>query len=48
MLFLVKNGVPYDVAMRLSPTRRVAYVVAIGELAGGAFDWRTMSWKDRR
>lgn len=41
------NGVPLDVAFSLSATQRFAWVVAIGSLKGGTFDWAAMCWKDR-
>ena len=39
------NGVPYDVAARMSPVRRMAFIVAFGELKGHSFDWDHMRWK---
>lgn len=38
------NGVPFDVAFSLSPTMRLAMVVAIGTLKGQVFDWESMQW----
>jgi hypothetical protein len=46
-LFLVRNGVPFDVAFSLPPEDRLAWVVAIGTLDGNVFDFATMRWKDR-
>ena len=43
----MKNGIPYDVAMKLSPTRRLAYTVAFGELEGGRFNWTALKWEDK-
>ena len=43
-LYLVRNGVPFDVAFSLDPDERLAWVVALGTLEGGEFDWRTRSW----
>jgi hypothetical protein len=40
--------VPFDVAFSLSPEERFAWVVAIGRLDGGEFDFEQMAWKDRR
>lgn len=48
MLYLVKNGVPWDVATRLSPTRRFGMVVALGELAGGSYDWGARRWREKK
>lgn len=44
-LFLVKNGVPYDVAMGLDAEERTAYVIILSELDGGKFNWSTGSWE---
>ena len=38
------NGVPFEVSFGLSATQRFAWVVAIGELKGGRFDWARMEW----
>jgi len=40
------NGVPFDVAFTLSPTSRLAWVVAIGTLKGRVFDWANAKWVD--
>jgi hypothetical protein len=40
--------VPFDVAFSLSPEERLAWVVALGTLDGGEFDFVTMRWKERR
>jgi len=39
--------VPFDVAFSLSPEDRLAWVVAIGRLDGGDFDFVSMTWKER-
>jgi hypothetical protein len=44
-LYLVRNGVPFDVAFSLAPSERLAWVVALGQLDGFAFDWASMSWR---
>lgn len=38
------HGVPFDLASELSPTQRLAWVVAVGTLKGGEFDWERMGW----
>jgi hypothetical protein len=43
-LFLVRNGVPFDVAFALPEDDRLAWIVAIGWLDGLAFDWRSRTW----
>jgi hypothetical protein len=44
-LFLVQCGVPYDVALALEGTERLAYTVIFGELRGYRFDWRRLTWE---
>lgn len=44
-LFLVLCGVPFDVAFSLEPDVRLAWVVILGELRGGTFDWGALRWK---
>lgn len=45
-LFLVKNGIPFDVAFSLSPAMRLAWVVVMAEMEGGTheFDWSAGRW----
>lgn len=43
-LFLVKNGVPFDVAFSLDAVERLAWVVVFGEFSGLHFNWETRSW----
>jgi hypothetical protein len=45
-LYLIRNGVPFDVAFSLPPTERLAFIVALGELDGRSFDWRGLRWRD--
>ena len=45
-LALVKNGIPYDKAMKLSPARRLAFCIIFGELDGGKWNWDRMGWDD--
>ncbi len=44
MLYLLRNGVPWTEIMTMSPARRLACCVCIGEIDGGAFDWSTLQW----
>jgi hypothetical protein len=46
-LYLVKNGVPFDVAFALPLRDRVAWIVALGMLNGGIYDWTTRRWIDQ-
>lgn len=45
-LFLVRNGVPFDVAFSLDSDERAAWVIALGTLQGRRFDFDTMEWKE--
>jgi hypothetical protein len=40
--------VPFDVAFSLPLEERVAFVVALGRLDGGEFDFATLRWKERK
>lgn len=44
-LYLVKNGVPFDVAFSLKPIEAMAWSIIFGELDGSEFDWNAMAWK---
>jgi len=43
-LYLVRNGVPFDVAFSLDAAERTAWIVVLGELEGLAWDWGSMRW----
>jgi hypothetical protein len=45
---LIKNGVTEEVAWSLSPVERLARLVVFGEMNGGEFSWRTLSWRERK
>lgn len=38
-LFLAQHGVPYETALKMTPVRRKACIVAIKELQGMKFNW---------
>ena len=44
-LYLVKCGVPFDIAFSLSDTERLAFVVVMGTLDGNVFDWDELRWE---
>lgn len=46
-LWLVKNGVPFDVSFSLEPYERLAYCVTFGEFEGNKWDWQAMAWQKR-
>ncbi|HEY0206459.1 MAG TPA: hypothetical protein VGC15_20190 [Acetobacteraceae bacterium] len=43
-LFLVRNGVPLDVAFSLDAGERTAWVIVIGQMDGLTWDWAAMAW----
>lgn len=48
--FLLKHGVPWDQVFGrrdrpLTRVQRMAFVVAMGELEGGRYNWQTGSWE---
>ncbi|WP_158554648.1 hypothetical protein [Methylovirgula sp. 4M-Z18] len=45
--YLVKNNVPFDVAMSFSDADLLAWNVILHELDGASFDWETMRWRKR-
>ena len=45
-LWLVRNGIPFDVAFSLDEDERRAWIVALGELDGRTWDWGAMRWTD--
>jgi hypothetical protein len=45
---LVRRGFPPDWAFSLSNDMRVAFLVILGDLDGGVFDWSSGTWKERR
>jgi hypothetical protein len=47
ILSLVKQGVPWDEAVKWSATRRMAANVILGELDGGSFDFKALEWRAR-
>ena len=43
-LFLVRNGVPFDVAFSLDGEERRAWVIVLGELDGLVWDYGAGRW----
>jgi hypothetical protein len=42
---LVKNNVPFDVAMSFDTANLLAWNVILNELEGASFDWEIMKWR---
>ena len=47
-LFLIKNGIPFDVAFSLDAELRSAMCLRFSIFAGKVFDRETMQLRDRR
>ena len=45
MLFLIKRGVPWEVAINLPPHESLAFCVIFGEQEGGKFNWSALKWE---
>jgi hypothetical protein len=43
-LWLVKNGVPFDVAFSLGNKERVAWSIIMSEHEGAKFNWETFNF----
>jgi hypothetical protein len=43
-LYLVKNGIPFDVAFSLNAFDRRVWVIAFGELDGMVWDYASGGW----
>lgn len=41
-LYLVKCGVPYELAMEMDDAERLAHAVIFAEFEGSGFDWQAM------
>ncbi len=44
-LYLVKNGVPFDVAFTLEPHEVMAWSIIFGQMDGNEWDWVNSCWK---
>ncbi len=46
--YILKNGVPFNVAFGIDDTLRLAFAITFGELDGGEFDFTSMSWREKK
>lgn len=44
-MWLVRNGIPYDVALTLPDAEVLGHCVIFGEFEGGEFSWSEMQWR---
>lgn len=45
-LFLVRNGVPFDVAFQLDDAMRAGWCIVFSEMDGATFDTRSMTFRE--
>lgn len=45
-LWLIKNGIPFDVAFLLDDRTRTAWAIIFSEMAGNKFNWDRMEFED--
>ncbi len=45
ILYLIKNGIPFDVAFSLPEAELTAYAIIFGRLDGGKWNWDRMAWE---
>lgn len=45
-MWLVRHGVPFDVAFRLDDITRTAFSIIVSEQGGSVFDWNAMRFRD--
>lgn len=45
-LWLVRNGVPFDVAFGLDEVTRAAWAIVFSEFEGAKFNWATMQFEE--
>lgn len=45
-LWLVHNGVPFDVAFSLQERERLAFAIAFSSFEGRKFDWDDMRFRE--
>lgn len=47
MLWLVKNGIPWDVANSLDKKFRDAFSIIFSEMEGNKFNWNMMRFEEK-
>jgi hypothetical protein len=45
-LWLVKNGIPFDVAFNLDDATRAAWSIIFSEFEGAQFNWQDMRFEE--
>jgi len=47
-MWLVRHGVPFDVAFALDDITRTAFSIIVSEQGGAEFDWGRMAYKEQK
>jgi len=47
-MWLVRHGVPFDVAFALDDIKRTAFSIIVSEQGGAEFDWERMQFKESK
>ncbi len=47
ILWLVHNGVPFEIAENLTAQELEAWGIVFGTFRGGSFDWKTYRWIEK-
>jgi hypothetical protein len=45
-MWLIKHGVPFDVAFQMDDVPRTAMCIVCSEMEGNTFDWHSMTFKE--
>jgi hypothetical protein len=45
---VLKNGVPYEVAIQLDEDELIAYCVVFGQMEGQIWNWSLMQFEERK
>ena len=45
-LWLIRNGIPFDVAFGVDDVTRAAWCIVFSEMEGRTFDWSAMRFKE--
>ena len=47
-LWLVRNGIPFDVAFGVDDVTRAAWCIVFSEMEGNRFDWSRMQFEESK
>lgn len=47
-MWLIRHGIPFDVAFGLDDNTRTAFSIIVSEQGGAEFDWNAMRYKEQK